>query len=64
MSLKVLAFTIFIFSVSSFAQNYSINDYMPLNLREAVEKGFRTYDGKPGKNYVHNEVTYKIDGEK
>ncbi|MBP9123416.1 MAG: M1 family metallopeptidase [Ignavibacteriaceae bacterium] len=63
MSLKVLAFTIFIFSVSSFAQNYSINDYMPLNLREAVEKGFRTYDGKPGKNYVHNEVTYKIDAE-
>ena len=63
MSLKVLAFTIFIFSVSSFAQNYSINDYMPLNLREAVEKGFRTYDGKPGKNYVQNEVTYKIDAE-
>jgi hypothetical protein len=63
MSLKVLAFTLFIFSVSSFAQNYSINDYMPLNLREAVEKGFRTYDGKPGKNYVQNEVTYKIDAE-
>jgi hypothetical protein len=63
MSLKVLAFTIFIYSVSSFAQNYSINDYMPLNLREAVEKGFRTYDGKPGKNYVQNEVTYKIDAE-
>jgi len=63
MSQKILAYAIFVFSVSSFAQNYSINDYMPLNLREAVEKGFRTYDGKPGKNYVQNEVTYKIDAE-
>jgi len=63
MSLKVLVLTIFIYSVSSFAQNYSINDYMPLNLREAVEKGFRTYNGKPGKNYVQNDVSYKIDAE-
>lgn len=63
MSLKVLVLTIFIYSVSSFAQNYSINDYMPLNLREAVEKGFRTYNGKPGKNYVQNDVNYKIDAE-
>ncbi|MBK7868187.1 MAG: hypothetical protein IPJ75_15060 [Ignavibacteriales bacterium] len=63
MSLKVLVLTIFIFSVSSFAQNFSINDYMPLNLREAVEKGFRTYNGKPGKNYVQNDVSYKIDAE-
>ncbi len=63
MSLKVLVFTILVYSVSSFAQNYSINDYMPLNLREAVEKGFRSYDGKPGKNYVQNDVSYKIDAE-
>jgi hypothetical protein len=59
----MLLFTLFIYSTSAFTQNYLINDYMPLNIREAVDKGFRTFDGKPGKNYVQNDVSYKIDAE-
>lgn len=46
-----------------FAQNFEINTYMPLNIKEAVAKGFRTTDGKPGPNYVQNEVDYRIEAE-
>ncbi|MCA0387686.1 MAG: M1 family metallopeptidase [Bacteroidetes bacterium] len=54
---------IILLSFSGFAQNFEINEYMPLNIREAVESGFRTPEGKPGKNYVMNDVAYKIDAE-
>jgi len=61
---RFIAISIFIsLSFAGIAQNFEINKYMPLNIREAVSKGFRTLDGKPGKNFVMNDVAYKIDAE-
>jgi len=54
---------LFVAGSVAFAQTYEINTYMPLNIKEAVVKGFRTYEGKPGSNYVQNAVSYKIEAE-
>lgn len=35
--------------------------FMPSEIRQAYEKGTRSYDGKPGDKYWHNTVDYKID---
>ena len=35
--------------------------YMPSNIKIAVEKGTRTLDGSPGKNYWQNEGKYDIN---
>ena len=35
--------------------------YMPRNITKAVEKGTRSLDGSPGKNYWQNEGKYDID---
>jgi hypothetical protein len=35
--------------------------YMPREFREAYEKGTRSYDGKPGKNYWHNTADYSME---
>ncbi|OIV43699.1 M1 family metallopeptidase [Flavobacterium johnsoniae] len=35
--------------------------YMPRNIKEAYEKGTRSKDGKPGKNYWQNHGKYTMD---
>lgn len=35
--------------------------FMPIEIAKAYENGTRSYDGKPGPNYWHNTVDYKID---
>ncbi|HKG07011.1 MAG TPA: M1 family metallopeptidase [Pedobacter sp.] len=37
--------------------------YMPRNIRIAYEKGTRSFDGKPGKNYWQNHGNYDISVE-
>ncbi len=34
---------------------------IPVNLKKAFDKGTRSYDGKPGKNYWQNNAVYHID---
>jgi hypothetical protein len=34
--------------------------YMPRNIKQAIEKGTRSMDGKPGKNYWQNFARYSI----
>lgn len=34
---------------------------VPLNIKQAFEKGTRSQDGKPGKNYWQNHAVYNID---
>ena len=34
---------------------------LPLNIRQAYDKGTRAYDGKPGEKYWQNHADYKID---
>ncbi len=51
----------FITSQLLLAQKSSI--YIPRNIVKAYEKGTRSYDGKPGKNYWVNHTDYKIQAE-
>ena len=54
---------IFITGVSihlSFAQNTL---YTPLEFEQAYNRGTRSYDGKPGKNYWQNSANYEIEVE-
>ena len=37
--------------------------FVPREIQQAYEKGTRSYDGKPGKNYWQNIVDYKIEIE-
>ena len=37
--------------------------FMPNNIKKAYEKGSRSFDGKPGKNYFQNTTDYAIDVE-
>ena len=46
-----------IFSSNAFSQEL----YTPRNIKKAYEKGTRSFDGKPGKNYWQNGGEYKID---
>ncbi|MBK7499253.1 MAG: hypothetical protein IPI19_09145 [Ignavibacteriales bacterium] len=41
----LIFFISFIFSVLTFSQN---DNYIPLNIKPAYEKGTRSLDGKPG----------------
>ncbi|MEO9484162.1 MAG: M1 family metallopeptidase [Ekhidna sp.] len=34
--------------------------FMPKEMKQAYDKGTRSYDGKPGANYWHNTVDYEI----
>lgn len=43
------------------AQHNSL--YMPPNIKKAYEKGTRSFDGTPGKNYWVNKTDYKIKAE-
>ncbi|MEZ0183026.1 M1 family metallopeptidase [Flavobacterium oncorhynchi] len=52
------AFIAFLFLMQTgFAQEL----YMPRNIKEAYEKGTRSMDGKPGKNYWQNHGKYTMD---
>lgn len=52
--LIILGFTI----VTSYAQETRF--FMPSEIKEAYEKGTRSYDGQPGESYWQNTVDYNI----
>lgn len=54
---KILFTLLFFFSTGIFSQT---NYYIPRNVLKAYEKGTRSFDGKPGKNYWQNSSDYKI----
>jgi hypothetical protein len=57
---KVLAIFLFLLwpIVNILAQENRF--FMPSEIKKAYERGTRSYDGKPGKNYWQNFVNYKI----
>lgn len=57
LSITLLAYFLFI-SINSNAQETRF--FMPSEIKQAYEKGTRSYDGKPGANYWHNTVDYNI----
>ena len=52
-----ILFGAFLFVTISFAQKES---YVPLNIKQAYERGTRSYDGKPGPKYWQNRSQYNI----
>jgi len=52
---------LFIISAISFAQSTKL--FMPQPVKKAYEKGTRSYNGEPGKNYWLNNAEYKIKAE-
>lgn len=54
---KILFTLILLFSFNILSQS---NYYIPRNVLKAYEKGTRSFDGKPGKNYWQNFSDYKI----
>ncbi|MCZ4245872.1 M1 family metallopeptidase [Pedobacter punctiformis] len=52
-----LSVVLFLASGSIFAQSL----YMPRNIKAAYDKGTRSYDGKPGKNYWQNHGKYNME---
>jgi hypothetical protein len=55
---------IFLLMVIIFCSSVSISQeklFIPRNIQEAYEKGTRSPDGKPGKEYWQNSAHYKID---
>ncbi len=57
--LKKFLLLLFVFNIYLFAQPYKY--YMPLDVKNAYNKGTRSYDGKPGKNYFVNSADYDIN---
>ena len=61
--MKVLYITILFFaifhSIDSFAQNNKL--FIHREVQEAIEKGTRTMDGKPGPQYWQNKIDYTIE---
>ncbi|WP_337966876.1 M1 family metallopeptidase [uncultured Flavobacterium sp.] len=53
----------FVFITLLFLAQYGFAQelYMPRNIKEAYEKGTRSKDGKPGKNYWQNHGKYTMD---
>jgi hypothetical protein len=47
----------FLFVTNSFGQK---EFYIPLNIRSAYDRGTRSYDGNPGRNYWENRAKYNI----
>ena len=52
----ILAFSITLLAGAANAQNL----YMPRNVKQAYQKGTRSMDGRPGKNYWQNFARYTI----
>ena len=48
-----------LFLINGLAQAQSL--YMPRNVKQAYQKGTRSIDGKPGKNYWQNSARYAIN---
>ena len=64
MKAKTLLFVITAFVLSTVISSNVIAQnklYMPRNIKKAYEKGTRSFDGKPGKNYWQNYSDYKIN---
>lgn len=59
--LKGFFILLFLFVSVSYSQYSSV--YVPRNIIKAYEKGTRSYDGRPGKNYWINHSDYKIQAE-
>jgi hypothetical protein len=64
--MKILSFcTSFILLILSWSFSSAQEDrfFMPKEIKQAYEKGTRSYDGQPGPNYWHNTVDYQIEVE-
>lgn len=59
MKIKTISLLIMFLTINIFSQNY----YLPLNVKKAYDKGTRSYDGRPGKNYWQNTSNYNIKAE-
>jgi len=53
---RLIIIAVFILTNLLIAQN----NFLPLNIKSAYDKGTRSYDGKPGENYWQNSAHYKI----
>lgn len=58
---KILSAFAITLCILAFAQDQKL--FIPLEMKQAYDKGTRSYDGKPGANYWHNTVDYKIKAE-
>ncbi len=50
-----------LFPLAIFAQEFDL--HVPREIKEAYKNGTRSLDGKPGANYWHNTVDYKMEVE-
>ena len=55
---KLILLFLFVFVCNNFSQTEKL--YMPRNVKSSFTKGFRSYDGNPGKNYWVNSANYKM----
>ena len=53
----VLPFSFVFISTTCFSQQL----FIPKNIAATYQKGTRTMDGKPGKNYWQNTASYKLN---
>ncbi len=61
---RYYSFSIFLFLIFHFSGIVGQeNLYMPKEIKRAYEKGTRSFDGKPGKNYFQNRTDYSIQAE-
>lgn len=58
---KIILLLLIFVVPTTYSQNQSI--YIPLNVKNAIEKGTRTMTGLPGPNYWQNKSIYKINVE-
>ena len=65
MNLKrsTIVLLILIIGLSSANSQKTEDLYMPKEIKKAYQKGTRSFDGKPGKNYFINKIDYKIKAE-
>lgn len=54
----ILFIAIIAYSLSSFSQASDL--FIPVNIKQAYDKGSRSYDGKPGSGYWQNTADYDI----
>lgn len=60
---KVSLFWIFVFGIATLYGQKNSDLFMHNEIKAAYEKGFRSYDGKPGPNYFVNRIDYDIRAE-
>jgi len=58
---NILLISSFVLMLNGFVQHSNL--YMPKEIKQAYEKGTRSWDGMPGSNYWINESDYEIDAE-